>query len=199
MWWVWTSLTSGLEESSREAGVSSGSLFRHSQSVVSNSLRPHGLYPTKFLCPWGFSGQEYWSGLPCPPPRDLPNTGIESWSLVLQADSLPSGASLVTQMVKHLPAMRETRVWSLSWEDPLEKEGQPSPVFLPGESHGQRGLVGYSPWCHKELAITEWLTHSCYIIDILLKTLHKLLHLTFFLLCGNCHFTNKNLKFKELK
>ena len=110
-----------------------------------------------------------------------------------------SSCPMVTQMVKHLPAMRETRVWSLSWEDPLEKEWQPSPVFLPGESHGQRGLVGYSPWCHKELAITEWLTHSCYIIDILLKTLHKLLHLTFFLLCGNCHFTNKNLKFKELK
>ena len=27
---------------------------------------------------------------------------------------------------------------------------QPTPVFLPGESHGQRNLEGYSPWCHKE-------------------------------------------------
>ena len=45
---------------------------------------------SRLLCPWGFSQQEYWSGLPCPPPGDLPNPGIESRSLELQADSLPS-------------------------------------------------------------------------------------------------------------
>ena len=33
----------------------------------------------------------------------------------------------------------------MSWEDPLEKEMAPTPVFLPGESHGQGSLVGYSP------------------------------------------------------
>ena len=41
-----------------------------------------------------FSRQEYWSGLPCPPPEDLPNTGIEPISPVspaLQVDSLPTG------------------------------------------------------------------------------------------------------------
>ena len=38
----------------------------------------------------GFSRQEYWSGLPCPPPGDLPNPGIEPRSPALQADSLPS-------------------------------------------------------------------------------------------------------------
>ena len=43
----------------------------------------------------------------------------------------------------------------LGWEDPLEKERQPTPVFLPGKSHGQRSLVGYSPWGHKELDMTE--------------------------------------------
>ena len=37
----------------------------------------------------GFSRQEYWSGLPCPPPGDLPNPGIEPRSPALQADSLP--------------------------------------------------------------------------------------------------------------
>ena len=36
----------------------------------------------------GFSRQEYWSGLPCPPPGDLPNSGIEPGSLALLADSL---------------------------------------------------------------------------------------------------------------
>ena len=41
----------------------------------------------------GFSRQEYWSGLPCPPPGDLPNPGIKLRSPALQADSLQSGSS----------------------------------------------------------------------------------------------------------
>ena len=52
-----------------------------------------------------------------------------------------SWASLVAQMVKCLPAMQETWVQSLGWEDPLE-EGQPTPVFLPGESPRTESLVG---------------------------------------------------------
>ena len=63
-------------------------------------------------------------------------------------------------MVKNLPAMWETWVLSLGQEDPLRKTWQPTPVVLPGESHGQRSLVGYSPWGHKELDITECLTVS---------------------------------------
>ena len=58
------------------------------------------------------------------------------------------GDSLVSQTVKSLPAMRETWAQSLGWEDPLEKETATrlsTPVFLPGKSHGQRSLVGYSP------------------------------------------------------
>ena len=55
-------------------------------SVVSHSLRPHGLYLARFLCSWGFSRQGYWSGLPCPPPGDLPNPGIEPRSPTLQVD-----------------------------------------------------------------------------------------------------------------
>ena len=38
----------------------------------------------------GFSREEYWSGLPCPPPGDLPNPETEPRSPALQADSLPS-------------------------------------------------------------------------------------------------------------
>ena len=65
-------------------------------------------------------------------------------------------ASLVAQTVKHLPAMRETRVVSLGWGDPLEKEMvTPTPVFLSGKSHGWRSLVGYSPCGSKELDTTE--------------------------------------------
>ena len=38
-----------------------------SSSVVSDSLQPQGLKPTRLLCSWGFSKRAYWSGLPCPP------------------------------------------------------------------------------------------------------------------------------------
>ena len=41
-------------------------------------------------CPWAFSRQEYCSGLPCPPPGDLPNPRIEPTSPAFQVDSLPS-------------------------------------------------------------------------------------------------------------
>ena len=61
-----------------------------SHSVVPDSLGPHGLQPAGLRCPWGFSRQEYWSGLPCPPPGDLPNPGIKPRSPTLQVDSLPS-------------------------------------------------------------------------------------------------------------
>ena len=51
---------------------------------------PMDCKPARLLCPWGFSRQEYWSGLPCPPPGELPNPGIKPRSPALQADSLPS-------------------------------------------------------------------------------------------------------------
>ena len=66
-----------------------------------------------------------------------------------------SRASLVAQMVKRLPAMRETWVQSLGQEDPLKKEMATTPVLLPGKFHGWRSLVGYSPWGHKESDTTE--------------------------------------------
>ncbi|RAX29010.1 UNVERIFIED_CONTAM: hypothetical protein DQE83_28935, partial [Escherichia coli] len=52
----------------------------------------------------------------------------------------------MAQTVKRLPAMRETQVQFLGQENPLEKEMAPTPVFLPRKSHGQRSLLGYSPW-----------------------------------------------------
>ena len=109
--------------------------------------------------------------------------------------------------LKNLPAVQETGVWSLGWEDSLQKvmathssvlawkvpwteepgmlqsmgslrvghdwatslslftfmhwrrKWQPTPVFLPGESHGWWSLAGYNPWGRKESDTTEWLTH----------------------------------------
>ena len=61
-----------------------------SHSVMPNSLRPHGLHPTRLLCPWGFSREDYWSGLPCPSPGDLPNPEAEPRPPTVQVDSLPA-------------------------------------------------------------------------------------------------------------
>ena len=102
-------------------------------SVVSNSL------PARLLCPWGFSRQEYWSGLPCPPPGDLPNPGSKPRSPALQADSLPSEP----------PAKpKNTGVGKLSLlqgiiPDPGIKQGSPAlqadslPAELPGKPNFQ--------------------------------------------------------------
>ena len=65
--------------------------------------------------------------------------------------------SLVASTVKRLSTMQETWVQSLGWEDPLEKEMAIHSVLLPGKSHGQRSLVGYSPWGRKESDTTEQL------------------------------------------
>ena len=69
-----------------------------------------------------------------------------------------SWASLVAQLVKNPSAMQETWAQSLGWEDPLEKGMATTPVFLPGEVHGQRSLVGYSPRSCEESDMTERLT-----------------------------------------
>ena len=116
------------------------------------TLQPHGLKPARFLCPWGFSRQEYWSGLLCPPPGHIPNPGIKPRSPALQADSLPfepPGKPYVkydcTYMFFHRfptsfgestsfalgfpggasgkePACQCRRRRFLGWEHPLEKE-----------------------------------------------------------------------------
>ena len=64
----------------------------------------------------------------------------------------------VAQMVKNLPAVWETSVRFMGWEDPLEKGMATLSSILSGKSHGQRGLAGYSPWGHKESDMTELLT-----------------------------------------
>jgi len=58
--------------------------------------------------------------------------------------SFPGGSMLKN----HLP-MKETLIGSLGQENPLQEEMATPPVTLPGESHGQRSLEGYSIWGHK--------------------------------------------------
>ena len=90
----------------------------------------------------GFIRQEYWSGLPFPPPGDLPFSGIEPES--------PMSPELAGRFFTTEPpggAGFDPWVRKISWR----KKWQPTPVFLPGKSLGQRSLAGYSPWGHREL------------------------------------------------
>ena len=95
-----------------------------------------------------------WVKNPPGDPGSVPGSGRsagEGIGYLLQS----SWASLVAQLVKNPPAVWETWVRSLAWEDPLEKEMQPTPVLLPGKFHGQRSLVSYSPRGRKESGATE--------------------------------------------
>ena len=88
---------------------------------VSDSVRPHGLQPTRLLCPWGFSKQEYWSGLPCSPSANLPDPEIKPHLLHLlhwQVGSLPlapSGKPFMdqSQVNQALICMQGCLSWSL--------------------------------------------------------------------------------------
>ena len=81
-------------------------------------------------------------------------------------NSLPS----VAQMIKNLPAMQETWIQSLGWEIPWRWKWHPNPVFLPGEFHGEKSLVGYSPWGRKESDMTEQLTLSLFSFIPIIST-----------------------------
>jgi len=77
-----------------------------------------------------------------------------------------SMASLVTQMVKNPPAVQETWVWSLGWEDPLEEGRATHSSILAWRIPMDRGaLAGYCPCVCKESDMTEWLSteHSTWL------------------------------------
>ena len=94
------------------------SLFSHLQIFAT-------LWTVTFQAPlfMGLSRQDYGSGLPCPPSGDLSNLGIQPMS----------------------PAAPALKVGSLLLSQQRRRSCQPPPVFLPGESHGQRSPAGYSP------------------------------------------------------
>ena len=72
------------------------------RSVMSDSSQSHGLQSARLLCPQGFSRQEYWRRLPCPPPGDLPNPGTEPRSPALWADSISYHSSCHLATRTHL-------------------------------------------------------------------------------------------------
>ena len=106
-------------------------------------------------CPGGSAGKE--TTCNAGDPGSIPGSGRspgEGMGYPLQY----SWASLVAQMVKNLPVRQETQVDPWVRKPPWRRAWQPPPVFLP---HGQRSLVGYSPWGRKESDMTERLhTHT---------------------------------------
>ena len=82
---------------------------------------------------------------------------VNPWNWPAFQDRIPniSGGFPGGTVVKNPPAMQELlemQVRSLGWEDLWNRKWQPTPVFLPRKSHGQRSQAVYSPWDHKESA-----------------------------------------------
>ena len=82
------------------------------------------------------------------PPDEFPISSLKKqFANMIHIYHVYLWASLVAQMVKNLPAMQGEIPGSGLWvrKIPWRREWQPTPVFLPGELHGQRSLAGYSP------------------------------------------------------
>ena len=90
----------------------------------------------------GFSRQKYWSGLPFPSPADLPAPGIKLVSPALSGRFLTTESPGKSHKMLCIPFIQR-RQW------------HPTPVLLPGKSHGRRSLVGCSPWGRWESDTTE--------------------------------------------
>ena len=97
--------------------------------------------------PWSVTHQA-----PCPWDSPSKSTGVGCHSLLQKIFPI-QGSN---------PGLLHCRqiFFSLSWEDPLARAWQPTPVLFPGDSHGQRSLVGCSPWGRQESDTTECLTHK---------------------------------------
>ena len=79
----------------------------------------------------------------------------------------PAWTSLVAQTVKNLSIMQGTWVQSLGQEDPLDEEMATHFSILAWKFHGQRRLVGYSPWGHKKLDTTKQQTLSLTALTVM--------------------------------
>ena len=74
------------------------------------------------------------------------NLNLSGAHCLLNKNQSYLGASQVAPVVKNLPAMQECRFSPWVGKIPWRRKWQRTPAFLPGESHGQRSLAGYSPW-----------------------------------------------------
>ena len=108
-----------------------------SRSVVSDSLRPHGAHQAPLSM--DFSWQRYWRGLPFPSPATVTERQILCDCAHMRLPRWLSGKEAACQ---HKRRGFHLWVWKIRWR----RKWQPTPEFLPGKSHGQRSLAGYSSW-----------------------------------------------------
>ena len=144
-----------------------------SHSVVSNSLRPHGLYSS-----WNSPGQNIGGGglslLQGIFPTQGSNPGLLHRRQILYQLSFEGSLNLTTVgWLTGFPGgtngkeptcqcrRQETGFDPWVRKIPWRRAWQPTQVLLPGESHGQGGLVGYGPWGHKESDTTEATWPTC--------------------------------------
>ena len=124
-----------------------------------------------------FSGQEYWSGLPCPPPGDLPDPGIKPgspalvggffttsamysllFSILLSTDQSFIGVLVVKNLPANAGEVRDVGLIPGSGRSPGGGRGNPLQCSCLENPSGQMSPAGYSPWSHKELETTELLS-----------------------------------------
>ena len=107
-------------------------------AVPSRSILFHSVTPGTVACQaplaMGFSGQEYWSGLPCPLPGDLPDPWIKPRSSTLQVDSLPS------------EPLGKPMVWTISssWDLPDSVIELGSPALQPDSIYWNQYVCSYN-------------------------------------------------------
>ena len=102
-----------------------------------NSWRPHGLQPTRILHPWEFPGKS--AGVRC------------HCLLIYILLQLPRWLNSKESTCQCRSCKLDTSVRKIPWR----RKWKPTPIFLPGESHGRRSMVGSSPWGRKESGTTE--------------------------------------------
>ena len=83
-----------------------------------------------------------------------PHHTVNKWTGIYTRYGLPRWLSTIEIAYQ----CRRCRFHPCTGKIPWRRKCQPTPVFLPGKSHGYRSLVGYSPWGHKESDMTEWLS-----------------------------------------
>ena len=103
----------------------------------------------------GFSRQEYWTGVPLSSPIHHINKFKNKNHMIISVDAEKAFDKIQHPfMIKNPPESRNRRNISPHNKSYI-RQWHPTPVLLPGKSHGQRSLVGCSPWGHEELDMTE--------------------------------------------
>ena len=125
-------------------------------SVVSKSLRIPWTAACRAPLSMGFSLKENWSGLPCPPPEDLSDAGIEPTSPAFLVDSLP----LSHQVSLYAPSVQFSRsvVSDSLWPHELQHSRPPCSSPTPGVYPNSWPL---SPWCHPTVSSSVVPSSSC--------------------------------------